>query len=106
MSLTSHAEEHARGTNKDVRDGSLLHSLQAAAGPSDPDAADGAEHVLQAEELQDGCVLRAAAAGAGTETGSGPTGEENTTGLRKNAHRRTPAVVRRAQSVQYMRDKL
>lgn len=59
------AQDDAGRAEAPVRDGRLLHSLQPATRPSDFDVAHRLEHVLQAEELQNGHVLRQASARAG-----------------------------------------
>lgn len=59
-------QELDRRAETPVRNGRLLHSLQATAHPPDTDAAYRPEYVLQAEELQDGGVLRQEIAGIGS----------------------------------------
>lgn len=89
-----------------MRNGRLLHTLQAAACTSDPDPENSAQHVLQAEELPDSRLLRPQAARAGPTARSSPTGEEDPPGLREDTNRRTPAALRRAQSLQHLRYQL
>lgn len=87
------AEEHVGGAEAPVRDGGVLHALQPAAHPPDLDSAHGADHVLQAQELQDRRILREALAGAGSASGSGPTSPEDPAGLRHESHRRTSHTI-------------
>ena len=63
-----------------MRDGRVLHALQPAAGAPDPDPPHRLQHVLQAEELQDGGLVREAPPRAGAKARGRPADQEDTTG--------------------------
>lgn len=94
---------HPRPAEADLRNGGLLHALQAGGHPPDPDTADSRQPLLQAQELQDGRIFREEAAGTGAQAGGRPADQEDTPGLREEPRGPAPASVRRAQSIRHLR---
>lgn len=70
-----------------MRDGSLLHALQAAARPPDPDPTNSSQHVLQAQELQNGSVLRPTPSRTRPQARGRAASEKDPTSVREVPHR-------------------